>query len=70
MERIEPLADHLFASELAACKELLLDDGKVYAVVRYTTLASGEPALVLRGDTEQFTIGLEELRSQIRTQTG
>jgi hypothetical protein len=34
--------------------------GRPYRVFARTTLASGEPALVLQGDSEQFVVGASQ----------
>ncbi|MBI2091065.1 MAG: hypothetical protein HYT78_20385 [Deltaproteobacteria bacterium] len=51
MERINPVSDHL---------EL------VYNVLHRTTLASGEPALVLQREGEQFVIGAAKFLAAIK----
>ncbi len=56
MERIDPLPDHLKLKNFALGEEVEFR-GKPYTVFRRTTLASGEPALVLQGKDEQFVIG-------------
>jgi hypothetical protein len=56
MERIDPLPDHLKLKRFAIGEEVQFR-GKPYAVLSRTTLASGEPALVLQGKDEQFVIG-------------
>lgn len=56
MERINPLPDHLKLKRFATGEEVEFR-GKPYTVLRRTTLASGEPALVLQGKDEQFVIG-------------
>jgi hypothetical protein len=56
MEKIDPLPDHLRLQRFAIGQPVELR-GKTYTVLRRTTLASGEPALVLSGGGEQFVIG-------------
>lgn len=56
MERINPLPDQLQVLSIKQ-GETVSFRGKLYTVVRRTTLASGEPALVLARDGEQFVIG-------------
>ncbi len=60
MDKIEPLADHLFVSRHAIGDQVELW-GKTYTVSSKTTLASGEPALVLQGEGKQFVIGASHL---------
>jgi hypothetical protein len=56
MEKIDPLADHLRLKQFAIGHEVEFR-GKPYKILRRTTLASGEAALVLGGDGEQFVVG-------------
>jgi hypothetical protein len=56
MERIDPLPDHLKLKRFAIGEEVQFR-GKPYTVLSRTTLASGEPALVLQAKDEQFVIG-------------
>jgi len=56
MEKIDPLPDHLRLQRFAIGQQVELR-GKTYTVLLRTTLASGEPALVLSGGGEQFVIG-------------
>ncbi|MFQ5853464.1 MAG: hypothetical protein ACE5JU_23135 [Candidatus Binatia bacterium] len=60
MEKIEPLPDHLVLSRFAIGEPLKFRN-KTYTVLRRTTLASGEPALVLQGEGRQFVIGASQL---------
>jgi len=60
MDKIEPLPDHLFVSRFAIGDKVELW-GKTYTVSSKTTLASGEPALVLQGEGKQFFIGASHL---------
>ena len=60
MDKIEPLPDHLFVSRYAIGDQVELW-GKKYSVSSKTTLASGEPALVLQGEGKQFVIGASHL---------
>jgi hypothetical protein len=56
MERIDPQQDH---EKLQAFSpgERIIFKGKPYIIQSHTTLASGEAALVLQGEREQFVIG-------------
>ena len=56
MERIKPLPDHLALRQLKE-GEAVKFDGAEYTVVDHTTLASGEPALILARANQQFVIG-------------
>ena len=60
MDKIEPLPDHLFVSRFAIGDRVELW-GKTYTVSGRTTLATGEPALVLQGEGKQFVIGASHL---------
>lgn len=59
MERIDPQQDH---EKLKAFRPgfPVTFQGKPYLVQRHTTLASGEAALVLQGESEQFVVGANE----------
>ncbi len=56
MERIEPQQDHERLKAYPPGREIRFQ-GSAYKVQRHTTLASGEPALVLEGNGEQFVVG-------------
>ena len=56
MERIKPLPDHLALQQLKE-GEAVTYEGAEYTVVNHTTLASGEPALILTNANQQFVIG-------------
>ncbi|HZD40566.1 MAG TPA: hypothetical protein VE131_07580 [Terriglobales bacterium] len=56
MEKIDPQQDHLKLWQFGVGREVEFG-GKSYTVLRRTTLASGEPALVLQAEGEQFVIG-------------
>lgn len=56
MEKIEPLPDHLRLRRFAVGQQVEFQ-GKRYTILQHTTLASGEPALILQGEKEQFVIG-------------
>jgi hypothetical protein len=55
MEKIDPQHDHLQLDQYCPGEQVIFK-GKRYAVQRRTTLASGEAAVVLQGDQEQFVI--------------
>ena len=56
MEKIKPLPDQLRVLDIKEGEQVNFA-GKVYTVFSRTTLASGEPALVLGRDGEQFVVG-------------
>ena len=55
MEKIDPQADHEKLSLYGPGQEVVFR-GKSYRVQRRTTLASGEAAIVLQNESEQFMI--------------
>ena len=65
MEKIDPLPDHLKLKRFALGQQVELR-GKLYTVSRRTTLASGEPAVVLQGEGEQFVIGAAQFLAGIK----
>jgi hypothetical protein len=56
MEKIDPLSDHLRLKQFAIGGQIEFR-GKRLTVLSRTTLASGEAALVLGSEREQFVIG-------------
>ena len=56
MERIVPVSDHLKLRQYAVGREVEFR-GRRYRVLKHTTLASGEAAVVLADDKEQFIVG-------------
>ena len=65
MERIIPVADHLKLHRFALGQQVEFQ-GCMYTVVSRTTLASGEPALVLQREGEQFVIGAANFLAGIK----
>lgn len=59
MEKIDPQADHLGLESYRPGNQVTYK-GKRYSIQRRTTLASGEAALVLQSDTEQFFVGADQ----------
>lgn len=57
MEKIDPQPDHLKLAAFHPGQQVVFR-GKPYTIQRRTTLASGEAALVLQGETEQFVIAV------------
>ena len=56
MERIDPQQDHEKLTDFEPGDEVKFK-GKSYRIQRRTTLASGEAAVVLQGEQEQFEVG-------------
>lgn len=59
MEKIDPQSDHEMLSHFALGQTVKFK-GKTYRLRRRTTLASGEAAVVLQGETEQFMVGASQ----------
>ena len=55
MEKIDPQLDHLELERFKPGSEVTFR-GKPYKIQRRTTLASGEAAVVLQSDKEQFVV--------------
>jgi hypothetical protein len=55
MEKIDPVSDHLRLRQFAVGQEVDFH-GSRYTILRRTTLASGEAAIVLTGGKEQFVV--------------
>ncbi len=65
MEKIDPQSDHLGLERYPAGAQVTYK-GKVYLIQRRTTLASGEAAVVLQSDTEQFVVSAQQLLGAVR----
>lgn len=65
MEKIDPLPDHVKLRRFAIGQPVEYR-GKPYTVMRRTTLASGEPALVLAAEGEQFVIGAAQFLAGVK----
>jgi hypothetical protein len=65
METIEPQRDHEQLKNFALGQQVMFK-GKPYTILSRTTLASGEPAVVLQGQTEQFEIGASQFLAGIK----
>ncbi len=65
MEKIDPLPDHLKLKSFALGQQVELR-GKLYTVSCRTTLASGEPAVILQGEGEQFVIGAAQFLAGVK----
>jgi len=59
MEKIDPQPDHLGLERYHAGAQVTYK-GKVYVIQRCTTLASGEAAVVLQSDREQFVVSANQ----------
>jgi hypothetical protein len=55
MERIDPQKDHEQLKAFEPGQQVVFE-GRPYVIQARTTLASGEAAVVLRGDKDQFVI--------------
>jgi hypothetical protein len=65
MEKIDPQQDHLRLNQFDTGQQVLFR-GRSYTIQRRTTLASGEAAVVLQGDHEQFVISAAQLLAGIK----
>ena len=65
MEKIDPLPDHLQLRRFAVGQQVEFRK-KSYTVLHRTTLASGEPAVVLQGEGEQFVIGATQFLAGVK----
>jgi hypothetical protein len=59
MEKIDPQPDHLGLERYPPGAQVSYH-GKRYSIERRTTLASGEAAVVLQSDTEQFVVSASQ----------
>jgi len=59
MEKIDPQSDHEQLGHFALGQTVKFK-GKTYRLERRTTLASGEAAVVLQGEKDQFMIGASQ----------
>lgn len=58
MDKIDPQQDHERLKQFRPGQRIVFRD-KPYTIQRRTTLASGEAAVVLQGEKEQFVIGAQ-----------
>lgn len=65
MEKIDPQPDHERLKPYAPGQKITFK-GKTYRIERRTTLASGEAAVVLQGEKEQFVISANEFLAVVR----
>ena len=66
MEKIDPQKDHEQLREYRPGLQVKFK-GKPYTIQRRTTLASGEAAVVLQGDNEQFVISAAQFLAGVQT---
>ena len=66
MEKIEPQADHEALRNFPPGAQVSFR-GKTYSVQRRTTLASGEAAVVLQGEKEQFEISATQFLAGVKS---
>jgi hypothetical protein len=59
MEKIDPQPDHVGLARYQPGAQVTYK-GKLYLIQRRTTLASGEAALVLQSDSEQFVVSANQ----------
>ena len=65
MEKIDPQQDHE-RLKLYAPGQKIAFKGRPYTIQRRTTLASGEAAVVLQGDTDQFVVSANEFLAEVQ----
>ena len=65
MERIDPQQDHEKLSRFNLGQQVTFD-GKPYIIQLRTTLASGEAAVVLQGEKDQFVVGAGEFLAGVK----
>ncbi|HZH81951.1 MAG TPA: hypothetical protein VFD87_02325 [Phototrophicaceae bacterium] len=66
MERIDPQGDHEALKNFQPGTSVSFR-GKTYKVQRRTTLASGEAAVVLQNEQEQFVISAARFLASVQT---
>ena len=64
MEKIDPQPDHLGLERYRSGAHVRYR-GKLYLIQRRTTLASGEAAVVLQSDTEQFVVSAKQFLAAV-----
>jgi hypothetical protein len=64
MEKIDPQPDHVRLSQFNPGQQVIFQ-GKPYTIQRRTTLASGEAAVVLQNEHEQFVISAAQFLAGI-----
>ena len=66
MEKIDPQKDHERLREYGPGLQVRFK-GKPYTIQRRTTLASGEAAVVLQGENEQFVISANQFLAGVQS---
>jgi hypothetical protein len=66
MERIDPQSDHEKLKKFEPGQRVTFK-GKPFIIERRTTLASGEAAVVLQGEKEQFVIGANQFLAGVNS---
>jgi hypothetical protein len=66
MEKIDPQKDHERLREYGPGVQVRFQ-GKLYTIQRRTTLASGEAAVVLQGEKEQFVISANRFLAGVQS---
>ncbi len=64
MEKIDPQPDHLGLERYRPGVQVNYK-GKFYLIQRRTTLASGEAAVVLQSDSEQFVVSANQFLAAV-----
>jgi hypothetical protein len=65
MEKIDPQQDHERLERFRPGQQVIFRN-KGYTIQRRTTLASGEAAVVLQSDKEQFVIGAQQFLAGVK----
>jgi hypothetical protein len=65
MEKIDPQQDHERLTRFRPGQQVVFRD-KSYTIQRRTTLASGEAAVVLQSDKEQFVVAAQQFLAGVK----
>ncbi len=65
MDKIDPQQDHERLKRFRPGQQVIFKD-KSYRIQRRTTLASGEAAVVLQNDNEQFLVGAQQFLAGVK----
>ena len=65
MDKIDPQQDHERLRRFRPGQEIVFRD-KSYTIQRRTTLASGEAAVVLQSEEEQFLVGARQFLAGVK----
>lgn len=66
MDKIDPQYDHMQLKQFKPGQRVIFE-GEPYTVQRRTTLASGEAAVVLQSDREQFVIAAGQFLAGVKS---